>query len=576
MEEQQRPGPKSRQALPPDLRILFVDDSDLDIELARDQLTRDGLAYEWRAAHDEAGLRTHLGEFKPHVILCDYSIPGFSGRGALQIVRTQSPATPFIFLSGTIGEERAVECLREGAIDYVLKDHPHRLGPAVRRALAEVEEHNAYEARIRHLANFDALTDLPNRALLHERLEQAIIHASRTARAIAVIVLNVDGFRRVNEAFGSAAADTLLRTVATRLTPLLREGDTLARSSGDEFIALMSDLAQPGGATPLLLQLLDAVKEPLTIGMRAVSVTASAGVAFFPTDGHTAEALLQSATSAMHRAKVEQRGAFLFSGSPDAMRQSLQRVMIESALSQALKRKEIRLVYQLQYDVATGRPCGMEALMRWGVGDRALPPATFIPVAEDSGQIRELGLWVLREACTQAIAWIGSGQSPLVLGVNVSPVQLNEKAFIANLRSILRATGFPPERLEVELTESALMRTTHDVLAAIEGLRELGVEIAIDDFGTGYSSLAYLSRLPIGRLKIDAGFVHRMAQDARDAKIAQSIVTLGHGLGLKVIAEGVETAEQLEMLRHMECDQAQGFFLCRPVAPERIGELIRG
>jgi diguanylate cyclase (GGDEF)-like protein len=557
------------------LRILFVDDSDADIELARHELKRDGLEFEWRAARDEPGLRRELDGFKPHVIVCDYSIPGFSGRGALEIVRHTTPELPFIFLSGTIGEERAVECLREGAIDYVLKDSPRRLGPAVRRALAEVAERSAYDARLRHLANYDALTGLPNRSLLRDRLEQAIAHGLRTERATAVVVFNIDSFHRVNDAFGSIAGDTLLSQVASRIGPVARAGDTLARTGGDEFIAVLTDLERPGDATQSVFRLLEAVKEPLTIGHRNISVTASAGVAFHPTDGGNVESLLQSATAAMHRAKIEQRGAFLFAGSPDTMRQSLQRVMIESALNSAVRQKELRLVYQLQYDLATGQPCGMEALMRWGVDEVGPSPNVFIPVAEESGQIRELGMWALREACTQALSWIRTLDSPLVLGVNVSPVQLNEKAFVANLRAILRSTGFPPGRLEVELTESAVMKSSHDVLTAIEGLRELGIGIAIDDFGTGYSSLAYLSRLPIGRLKIDAGFIQRMSKDPRDAKIAQSIVTLGHGLGIKVIAEGVETEEQLQMLRRMECDQAQGFLLCRPVAPGRIGDLLK-
>ena len=571
----ERSASRQSSANPPGLRILFVDDSDVDIELARHELKRDGLEFEWRAAHDEPGLRRELEGFKPHVIVCDYSIPGFSGRGALEIVRDGTPGIPFIFLSGTIGEERAVECLREGAVDYVLKDSPRRLGPAVRRALAEVAERSAYDARIRHLANYDALTELPNRSLLRDRLNQAIAHGARTGRITAVVAFNIDSFHRVNDAFGSVAGDTLLKQVASRIAPVAGAGDTIARAGGDEFIAVLTDLERPGDATPSVFRLLEVVKEPLTIGHRSISVTASAGVAFHPTDGGDAESLLQSATAAMHRAKVEQRGAFLFSGSPDTMRQSLQRVMIESALNSAVRQKELRLVYQLQYDLMTGQPCGMEALMRWGVDDAGPSPTVFIPVAEESGQIRELGMWALREACTQALSWIRTVDSELVLGVNVSPVQLNEKAFVANLRAILRSTGFPPGRLEVELTESALMKSSHDVLAAIEGLRDLGIGIAIDDFGTGSSSLAYLSRLPIGRLKIDAGFIQRMSKDPRDAKIAQSIVTLGHGLGIKVIAEGVETEEQLQMLRRMECDQAQGYLLCRPVAPGRIGDLLK-
>jgi EAL domain-containing protein (putative c-di-GMP-specific phosphodiesterase class I) len=218
--------------------------------------------------------------------------------------------------------------------------------------------------------------------------------------------------------------------------------------------------------------------------------------------------------------------------------------------------------------VATGEPCGIEALMRWRSGTTDHAPCDFIPVAEESGQIRDLGLWALHEACTHARSW------PLTLGVNVSAAQLNDRTFIPNLRSILRGSAFPAEQLELEITETTLMKSGDDVLAAIEALRELGVGIAIDDFGTGYSSLAYLSRLPIARLKIDAGFVHRMAKDPRDAKLAHAIVSLGHGLGIKVIAEGVENAEQLEMLRRMECDQVQGFYLSRPETPEQTGNRL--
>jgi diguanylate cyclase (GGDEF)-like protein len=560
--------------MPEDLRILFVDDSRADIELERYQLVRDGLVFEWRAASDEASLKLQLEGFKPHLVLCDYTIPGFSGRAALQIVLAQSPATPFIFVSGTIGEERAIECLREGAVDYVLKDNARRLGTAVRRAIAEAEERKRYEARIRYLANFDALTDLPNRVLLRDRLEQAIVHASRTGRAVAVVVLDLDGFHHLNGAFGSRSGDDMLCHVAARLSAVTRAGDTVARAGGNEFIALISDLRELGDATSLVYQLIEGVKEPLTIGDRTVSMTASAGVAFFPNDGRSPESLLQAASSAMHRAKKEERGAFLFAGSPEATRQSLNRVMIESGLRQALKRKEIALAYQLQYNLATGRACGVEALMRWRPAELDYPPSEFIPVAEETGLIRELGHWAMREACRQALPWMSSGDSDFALGVNISAVQLDEKTFIPNLRSILQSRGFPPHRLEVEITETALMKTSDGVLAVMEALRELGVRIAIDDFGTGYSSLAYLSRLPIGRLKIDAGFVHRMAKDPRDLKIAQSIVSLGHGLGIKVIAEGVETEEQLDMLRRMECDQVQGYLMGRPDAAERIAERL--
>jgi diguanylate cyclase (GGDEF)-like protein len=511
------------------LRILFVDDSAADIGLEWRQLEDEGLVFEWRAVSDRAGLEAQVGEFKPDVILCDYSIPGFSGREALKVVRERVPGTPFIFISGTIGEERAVECLREGAADYVLKDNPRRLGSAVRRAVADARERAAYEAKIRHLANFDALTGLPNRTLLRDRLEQAIVHASRTRTRVAAVVLDLDGFHRLNEALGSRSSDEVLRRIATRLATGAKPGETIARMGGDEFIALLPDLGESDQATRFVYRMLSAVREPLTIEHRVLSLTASAGVAFFPNDsgGGNAESLLQAASSAMHQAKREHRGGFRFAGSPEAMGQTLQRVMIESALRQALAREETALAYQLQYDVATGKPCGAEALLRWRSGATDHSPSDFIPVAEETGQIRELGLWALNAACSHARSWVAGTQ--LTLGVNVSAVQINDRTFIPNLRSILRGSGFPAEQLELELTETTLMKSGDDVLAAIEALRELGVGIAIDDFGTGYSSLAYLSRLPIARLKIDAGFVHRMTNDPRDAKLAQSIVSLGHG-----------------------------------------------
>jgi diguanylate cyclase (GGDEF)-like protein len=560
-------------SIPADLRILFVDDNDADVGLEWRQLQDEGLVFDWRAVRDEAGLESELAHFKPHVVLCDYSLPGFSGHEALKIVRERSSRTPFIFISGTIGEERAVECLREGAIDYVLKDNPRRLGSAVRRAIAEARQREVYEERIRHLANFDPLTALPNRTLLRDRLEQALVHAAHTTTRVAVVVLDLDGFHRLNEGFGSAWSDEVLRQVAARLAKGAKPGHTIARTGGDEFIALLPDLSEADQAMRFVYRLLGAVKEPVNLGSGVLTMTASAGVAFFPNDGRTAEALLQAATAAMHQAKREHRGGYRFAGSPEAMRASLRRVMIESALRQALPREEMTLAYQLQYDLPTGKPCGVEALMRWRSGETHHAPSVFIPVAEETGQIRELGLWALHAACAQALPWTRSTGMPLVLGVNVAASQIHDRTFVPNLRSILHASGFPPDRLELEMTETALM-SGDDVQGSIDALRDFGVGIAIDDFGTGYSSLAYLSRLPIARLKIDAGFVHRMTRDPRDAKLAQSIVSLGHGLGIKVIAEGVENEEQLEMLRRMECDQVQGFHLSLPETAKQTGSRL--
>ena len=559
--------------IPEGLRILFIEDQPDDVELERRQLERDGLVFEWRAVSSDIAMRREIDEFRPHVVLCDYSIPGFSGRQALGIAHEIAPSIPFIFVSGTIGEETAVACLRDGATDYVLKDNPQRLGAAVRRALSEVEERKAYEARIQYLANYDALTDLPNRTLIADRVGQALIHARRTGRHLALLTVNIDHFRLVNEGFGHAAGDAVLKEMAARVHASVREGDTVARTGVDEFTALVSDLERPEDVHPFARKILDALKFPHTAGNQEIRITASAGAAVFPHDGEDAETLLRNASAAMHRAKALERGAFQFA-SQDTMREAVEQIMIETELSLALQHGELRLEYQLQYDLRDDRACGAEALMRWPRADgTSVPPATFIPVAEETGLIHAAGLWALEEACTTALPWVRANDK-FVLSVNVSIIQLKDAGFVEAVARILEATQFPVKCLELEVTESALMSTAASGPEAIARLKALGLKIAMDDFGTGYSSLSYLSRLPIDRLKIDASFVSRITTDPRDAGIAQSIVSLGHGLGLKVIAEGVETREQLAALRQMGCDQAQGFLLARPVGPQRIPALL--
>ena len=560
-------------AVASDLRILFVEDQPDDIELARRQLAREGLQFEWRAVGSEDDLRRGLEQFHPHVVLCDYSIPGFSGRDALRIVKEVSPLTPFIFLSGTIGEETAVDCLREGATDYVLKGNPRRLGVAVRRALDDVEERHRYEERIRHLANFDALTGLPNRVLIGDRTAQALIHAERTQGQVALMILNIDGFRLVNDGIGHAAGDAMLKEIAQRLERCVRTGDTVARTGGDEFTALLADL-RAEDVHVFVTRVLEAVKEPLAIDGQSLCMTASAGVALYPNDGRDSETLVRAATTAMHRAKAQERGAFLFS-SPQAMREALERITMETGITQAQQRHELRLAFQVQHDLETGRACGVEALMRWNDGERAVPPGVFIRIAEEIGAIRTMGQWALREACLLARPWILAADPPIVLGVNVSPLQLQEAGFVEMVGKTLAETQFPAGALELEITESALMGVAKDALDVITGLKRLGVRVAIDDFGTGFSSLSYLSRLAIDRLKIDASFVRRMVNDWRDAAIARSIVSLGHGLGLRVIAEGVETREQLIMLRRMGCDEVQGYLHAPPLAPEEVPALLK-
>ena len=561
---------------PAQLKVLIVEDQPDDVLLEEHQLRREGLEFEMRAVASEKDLRHELAQFAPHIILCDYSIPGFSGREALRIVKETAPDTPFIFVSGTIGEETAVECLREGAIDYVLKGNPRRLGSAVRRALREVEERKRYEARIGYLANYDALTGLHNSALLADRVEQALNIARRARSGLTLLAVRIDGLQSINEGFGQAAGDRALRSVAERITAHSRKGDTVARTGGDEFTLLLPDIARPEDVHPYARRLLDAVKEPFGLDGSELMLTASAGAALFPGDGDNVETLARNASAAARQAKGAGRDSFQFC-SPATMRNALERILLETALSQAVERQALEVHYQTQHDIATGLVCGFEALLRWRRGDGTfIPPSTFIPVAEEIGLIRAIGAQVLESACATAKPWVEASGRKLLLGVNVSAFQLRGGDFADQVARILRTTQFPAECLELEMTESVLVSAQHGELDAIAALRKLGLKIAIDDFGTGYSSLSYLSRLPVDRLKIDGSFVSRMVTDTRDAAIVQSIVTLGHGLGLCVIAEGVETEGQNAALRAMGCDQAQGHFHSKAQDAGTVAELLRG
>jgi diguanylate cyclase (GGDEF)-like protein len=557
-----------------ELAILFIEDQPDDVELETRALQRDGLVFRAAGVSSEAAMRRALEEFRPGIILCDYSIPGFSGRRALAIAKESVPETPFIFVSGTIGEETAVECLREGAVDYVLKGSLRRLGPAVRRALREVQERRDYEARIRHLANHDAATDLPNRSLLSDRIEQAVTLARRANRGLTLLVLRLEGLRRVHEGFGHDAGDEAVRQVAASLASSIRRGDTIARIGGDEFAVLLADLDRAEDVHPYGRRLMDAAKRPLEVGGTRVQVTASAGAAIFPGDGESAEALIRNASAAAHQAAAAGRDTFQFC-SPDTMRKATERVMLESALGRALERGELDVHFQPQYRLADDGICGMEALVRWRRGDGTFEgPASFIGVAEDSGLIGPIGEHVLERACAVSAPWIRDSASPIVLGVNVSAFQLGER-FVESVAGVLQKTGLPPQCLELEITETVLMSGERGDLEALARLRSLGVRIAIDDFGTGYSSLGYLSRFPVDRLKIDGSFVRRMLEFPRDAAIVRAIVALGHSLGLEVIAEGVETTGQNEALRAFACDAVQGFLHSEPVPPERMVEILR-
>ena len=679
--------------------VLFIEDSEDDVELAMRALGKDGLAASFQRVESADGLKRALGMMQPDIILSDFSMPNFDGIDALKLARELAPLVPFIFVSGTIGEERAIEAIRHGATDYVLKNNLRRLGTSVRRALTQaaerrlirkaeeeraqlvemleatsdyvaitdphgrilylnaawrrladahdadlsdqrlldfhperlrdmfleqalpasmreglwqgetaalaadgtevpvseviithrnaegevrfrstiardIRERKAYEERIQYLANYDPLTGLPNRSLLGDRVAQSIALARRGGGHCALIVVNIDRFKLVNEGIGHGAGDVLLQLASKRLAGALRPGDTAARLGADSFAMLAADLARPDEASALAAAIRRAASAPFDLEGREVHFTVSVGASTFPRDGEEFDVLLRNAEAAMQR--VKQAGGNGFQFYAEAMTSdAVQRMELDHALRGAVQRGELELHYQPQVELPGGRICGLEALMRWRHPTRGwVPPGQFIPIAEESDLINTLGEWALGEACRQLAAWSGSGAHAPRVAVNVSARQFRSAGFVDTVARALREHGLAPERLEIELTESMLIEDRAAALAVLNGLKQLGVHIAVDDFGTGYSSLSYLAGLPIDCLKIDRSFVMQTNRGGRHAAIAQAVISLGHALGLRVLAEGVETGEQQRFLERHRCDECQGYLFARPQPAAALAEAL--
>jgi diguanylate cyclase (GGDEF)-like protein/PAS domain S-box-containing protein len=430
------------------------------------------------------------------------------------------------------------------------------------------------EEQLAFLAQFDPLTGLPNRALLADRFAQMIVQARRHATRLGVLFVDLDEFKLVNDTLGHAAGDDLLRQAATRLRSVVREGDTVARISGDEFAVVLADLARQEDAALVAQKIIDALGEPFELRGKEMFVTASVGIAVFPGDGEDAESLLGAADAAMYRAKQSGRNAFHFF-TAEINQRTRARAQLGAELRRALERDEFDLAYQPKYDLASGRPCGAEALLRWNhprLG--VVSPAEFVPVLEESGLIVAAGEWVLARACRDLKAWAAAGASPLPVAVNLSARQFRASGLEARVGAALAAAGVAPRLIELEITESQLMHDPDQAIRTMQALRAQGMRIAIDDFGTGYSSLAYLTRLPVAALKIDRSFVGGIPRESGDAAIVRAIIDMARALGFTVIAEGVEQAAQVEFLRQYGCDQAQGFLFARPMPAAALQALL--
>ena len=439
----------------------------------------------------------------------------------------------------------------------------------------DVSAAKAIRQKMAHLAQHDFLTDLPNRMLLGDRITTSISLARRHDKKRALLFLDVDRFKHINDSLGRQVGDKLLQSVAHRLVACVRGSDTVSRQGGDEFVVLLSEMEYAEDAARSAEKMLRALAEPHNIAGKELHITASIGISVYPDDGEDAETLIKCSDIAMYHAKDKGRNNYQFF-TPDMNVRAVERQFLEGNLRRALERREFVLHYQPKINLETGMITGAEALIRWRHPERGLiPPTLFVPIAEDCGLIVSIGRWVLHEACRQAQAWIDAGLTPMPVSVNISALEFQSKDFLEGVRATLKETGLSPRYLELELTESVLMQTNGSTAPTLIALKGLGVRLAIDDFGTGYSSLSYLRQFPIDTLKIDQSFVREITAGSLDDTIVGAVISMGKTLKQRVVAEGVETGEQLAFLQRQHCGEGQGFHFSRPVSAEEFGILLK-
>ena len=542
------------------------------------------------ASSGAKALEITQGPTPPDLVLLDIMMPGMDGYEVCRRIKASATGNriPVVFVTVVDSTQEKVRGFELGAADYITKPfdidevrariRTHLELARLRRFLEDlVAQRNAMlqvsEEKYRTLAYRDTLTGLPNRALFAEMLDHVTLQAERTHTQYALLHADLDNFATINESYSHGVGDLLLVEVSKRLQNLLPDSDAVARIGGDEFnIILERSNTMP---VDLLAQnIIDALSAPYTIDGKSIYVGCSIGIALYPADGQDTAALQSCADAALHQAKAQGRGVLRFF-SPEMSRQAKERLALQADLRVALDRNELCLHYQPQVGLSGGQIVGIEALLRWQHPERGMiPPGEFIPLAEESGMVAQSGEWVLREACRQIRQWSEAGLAPLQTAVNVSAVQLNRGHLVDSVKRALQESGIEPGQLELEITESFVIADRDQSFRSLSQLKEMGVRISIDDFGTGYSSLAYLQQLEVHKLKIDMSFVRDMTSNRGNASIVKAIIALGHSLGLEVVAEGVEEAEQASYLRSLQCDAIQGYLISRPMPAEDMAGFL--
>ena len=548
------------------VRILVVEDNPADARLIAEWLGSGPAVFEIEQVDNLAAALRSIEIGRIDVVLLDLGLPDSSGLETLHRIRQLAPQLPVVVLSGLDDQDLAIRAVRAGAQDFLTKGlHTEEI---LRRSLRYSMERKRTEERLDFLATHDDYTGLANRNLLMENVRQAIAHSGRHKRYAALLILDVDNLKRINDTLGHSVGDEIIRCTAQRLTACVRQGDTVARLGGDEFCVLLADLAHESDATMVAQKILQAMYQIFSVGEEELRMTVSIGGALSPRNGNEPEALLKNADVALYRAKQAGKNGYQLY-SKEMNERAHEQLALEGALHVALERGEYRLYYQPVVNVGDRSTVAHEALIRWQHPQRnLLPPDEFIPIAEETGLIVAMGGWVLETACIQNQAWARS----LRMAVNLSARQVSQANFVASTLALLTRLKFAPNQLELEITESLL----NDEAAAhkLQILKEAGVRLAVDDFGTGYSSFVYLKRFPLDTLKVDRSFVAGIGQDKRDEAIVLTVIEMAHRLGMTVTAEGVENEAQWQYLRAHGCNFAQGFYFSHPLAAVDAGQLL--
>ena len=567
-------------------KVLIIDDEEQVRKLLVSLL---GVAYQCQTASSAEEALTALSRDTFDLVIADIGMPGMSGLQLVPRLQSISPDTVTVMISGNHEIETAIEALRVGAFDYITKPFDVRhVVAAVERALDHfrlLKEKRRYQeqlqrllrertAEVDRLAYYDTITQLPNRALFEDRLTQAVAIARSAGEMLGVLFISLDQFKKVNDTLGHAPGDLLLQEFAERLKSCISETETVARFGSDEFAVLQTQVDGTKDIVETIESLSQVLRFSFDLEGHEVLATSSVGVSLFPIDCPDSQTLIQNAGAALYKAKRSGGANYQFY-TPDMHEMASSRLALETSLRRAIQNEEFLLHYQPRVSVDSLEITGVEALLRWQHPQLGLVlPSEFIPLAEDTGLIVPIGEWVLRHACLQNMRWQAQGFPSLHMAVNMSARQFHEQDVTQTVVRILKETGLSPQHLELELTESSIMRNSDFSAGVLNRLKVMGINISIDDFGTGFSSLASLKRLPIDSLKIDQSFVRDMTSDPDEASLVMAIITLAHNLRLKVIAEGVETEEQLGFLHLLRCDEIQGFLFSKPLPEEALVSLL--